>query len=159
MRFNYSYEKKKFEQEWAKLENEYKQAGMPDKDIQAMKEFDLKHFRLNRNTILHTFDLQDREDLENNGNDDFGNIAFDKIKYTTIKEQKKVETHSRFWWTEELDSEEIISKIKNLSEEDIELLTLYVFEKYTQNEIGKFYGISQKAVSKRLAKVISFLKS
>lgn len=34
MNFNYSYEKKKFEQEWTRLEREYKQAGMSDKDIQ-----------------------------------------------------------------------------------------------------------------------------
>lgn len=159
MRFNYSYEKKKFEQEWAKLERKYKQAGMSNKDIQTMKDFDLECFRLNRNTVLHTCDLQNREDLENNGNDDFGNINFNKIEYETIKEQEKVETHSRFWWIEELDSEEIIFKIKSLSEDDIELLTLYVFEKYTQTEIGKLYGISQKAVSKRLEKIKNFLKN
>lgn len=72
MNFNYSYEKKKFEQEWAKLEKEYREAGMSDKDIQTMKEFDMEYFRLNRNTVLHTCDLQDNEDLEDNGNDDFG---------------------------------------------------------------------------------------
>lgn len=158
MKFNYSYEKKKFEQEWAKLEKEYREAGMSDKDIQTMKEFDLKYFRLNRNTVLHTCYLQDSEDLESNGNDDFGNIDFNKIEYANIKEQEKVETHSRFWWIEELNSEELVSKIKSLSENDIELITLYVFEKYTQNEIGEFYGISQRAVSKRLAKIINFLK-
>lgn len=158
MNFNYSYKKKKFEQEWAQLEKEYKEAGMSDKDIQTMKEFDLKYFRLNRNTVLHTCDLQDSEDSEKNGNDDFGNIDFNKIEYATIKEQQKVENHSRFWWIEELDSEELISKIKLLSEKDIELITLYVFEKYTQNEIGEFYGISQRAVSKRLAKIMNFLK-
>lgn len=100
MNFNYSYEKKKFEQEWKKLEREYKQAGMSDKDIQTMKEFDMEYFRLNRNTVLHTCDLQDSEDIENNGNDDFGNIDFKRIEYATIKEQEKVETHSRFWWFE-----------------------------------------------------------
>ncbi len=158
MNFNYSYEKKKFEQEWAKLEKEYREAGMSDKDIQTMKEFDMEYFRLNRNTVLHTCDLQDNEDLEDNGNDDFGNIDFSKIEYATINEQEKVETHSKFWWIEELNSEKMISKIKILSENDIELITLYVFEKFTQNEIAEFYGISQRAVGKRLAKIMNFLK-
>lgn len=158
MNFNYGYEKKKFEQEWKKLEREYKQAGMSDKDIQTMKEFDLACFRLNRNTVLHTCDLQDSEDIENNGNDDFGNIDFKRIEYATIKEQEKIENHSRFWWIEELDSEELISKIKSLSEKDIELITLYVFEKFTQNEIGEFYDMSQRAIGKKLAKIINFLK-
>lgn len=158
MNFNYGYEKKKFEQEWKKLEREYKQAGMSDKDIQTMKEFDMEYFRLNRNTVLHTCDLQDSEDIENNENDDFGNIDFKRIEYATIKAKERVETHTRFWWIEELDSEELISKIKSLSEKDIELITLYVFEKFTQNEIGEFYDMSQRAIGKKLAKIINFLK-
>lgn len=100
MNFNYSYEKKKFEQEWAKLEKEYRQAGMSDKDILEMKNFDYDCFKLNRNTVLHTYDLQLCNDFDDNGNDDFGNIDFNKIKYKTITEQHKVEFHSRFWWIE-----------------------------------------------------------
>lgn len=67
MNFNYSYEKKKFEQEWAKLEKEYGQAGMSDKDIQEMKNFDYDCFKLNRNTVLHTYDLQFCNDFDDNG--------------------------------------------------------------------------------------------
>lgn len=112
MNFNYSYEKKKFEQEWAKLEKEYRQAGMSDKDILEMKNFDYDCFKLNRNTVLHTYDLQLCNDFDDNGNDDFGNIDLSKVEYITAKEQEKVETHSRFWWIEELDSDQLIKKLK-----------------------------------------------
>lgn len=158
MNFNYSYEKKKFEQEWAKLEREYKQAGMSDKDIQTMKEFDMEYFRLNRNTVLHTCDLQDREDLENNGNDDFGNIDFNKIEYATIKEQEKVETHSRFWWIEKLESEELIIAIKNLSREDLEILDLYVFSEFSLKEISDLKSIPYRTLKRKYAKIKNFLK-
>lgn len=158
MNFNYSYEKKKFEQEWAKLEREYKQVGMSDKDIQTMKEFDMEYFRLNRNTVLHTCDLQDREDLENNGNDDFGNIDFNKIEYATIKEQEKVETHSRFWWIEKLESEELIIAIKNLSREDLEILDLYVFSEFSLKEISDLKSIPYRTLKRKYAKIKNFLK-
>ena len=158
MRFNYSYEKKKFEKEWTKLENEYKQAGMSDKDIQTMKEFDLEYFRLNRNTVLHTCDLQDREDLENNGNDDFGNIDFNKIEYETIQEQEKLETHSRFWWIEKLESEELIIAIKNLSQQELEILDLYVFGDFTLKEISKMKGIPYRTIKYKFAKIKKFLE-
>lgn len=158
MNFNYSYEKKKFEQEWAKLEKEYREAGMSDKDIQTMKEFDMEYFRLNRNTVLHTCDLQDNEDLEDNGNDDFGNIDFIKIEYATINEQEKVETHSRFWWIEELDSEKLIFAIKNLSQEDLEILDLSVFKKFSLKDISDLKSIPYRTLKRKYAKIKNFLK-
>ena len=158
MNFNYSYEKKKFEQEWEKLESEYKQAGMSDKDIQTMKEFDMQHFRLNRNTILHTYDLQDCEDIENNGNDDFGDIDFRKLEYVTLKEQEKIETHSRFWWIEELDSEELISKIKSLSMEELEIIDLKVFKSMSLKEIAYFKGIPYRTIKYKFAKIKKILE-
>ena len=158
MNFNYSYEKKKFEQEWEKLESEYKQAGMSDKDIQTMKEFDMQYFRLNRNTILHTYDLQDCEDIENNGNDDFSDIDFRKLEYVTLKEQEKIETHSRFWWIDEIDNPILVQKIKKLSESDLEFITLLVFDGYLQTEMAQFYGIAQQNISKRLKKIKKILK-
>lgn len=158
MNFNYAYEKRKFDQEWLKLEREYKEAGMSDEDIQTMKAFDMEYFRLNRNTILHTCDLQDSEDIENNGNDDFGNIDFKRIEYTTIKEQEKVEIHSRFWWLEEIDDSELVQKLKALSEYDLEFITKLVFDGYSQTELAEIYGIKQQNISKRLKKIKKLLK-
>lgn len=158
MNFNYSYEKKKFEQEWSKLEKEYREAGMPNEDIQTMKEFDLEYFRLNRNTVLHTCDLQDNEVLEDNGNDDFGNIDFNKIEYATINEQEKVETHSRFWWIERLESKELIIAIKNLSQEELEIIDLRVFREFSLKEISELKGIPYRTIKYKFAKIKKFLE-
>lgn len=36
-RFNYAREKEEFDRKWAILEKEYRAAGMPEEDIQAMR--------------------------------------------------------------------------------------------------------------------------
>ncbi len=158
MNFNYSYEKKKFEQEWAKLEKEYGQAGMSDKDIQEMKNFDYDCFKLNRNTVLHTYDLQFCNDFDDNGNDDFGNIDLSKVEYITVKEQEKVETHSRFWWIEELDSNELIQKVKTLSYQELDLLDLHIFSDLTLKEISKLRGIPYRTIKRKFEKIKKLLK-
>ena len=40
--------KKKFNEEWKKLQKEYEEAGMSEKSIQEIYEFDLNVFRKNR---------------------------------------------------------------------------------------------------------------
>ena len=53
MGFNYGIEKKKFNEEWKKLQKEYEEAGMSEKSIQEIYEFDLNVFRKNRTEINH----------------------------------------------------------------------------------------------------------
>ncbi len=40
MGFHYGYEKRKFDAEWTRLEQEYRAAGMNDRQIAVMKEYD-----------------------------------------------------------------------------------------------------------------------
>ena len=44
MGFHYGYEKRKFDTEWTRLEQEYRAAGMDDRQIAAMKEYDWTWF-------------------------------------------------------------------------------------------------------------------
>ena len=44
MGFHYGYEKRKFDAEWTRLEQEYRAAGMDDRQIAAMKEYDWTWF-------------------------------------------------------------------------------------------------------------------
>lgn len=44
MGFHYGYEKRKFDAEWTRLEHEYRAAGMDDRQIAAMKEYDWSWF-------------------------------------------------------------------------------------------------------------------
>ena len=44
MGFHYGYEKRKFDAEWTRLEQEYRAASMDDRQIAAMKEYDWSWF-------------------------------------------------------------------------------------------------------------------
>lgn len=44
MGFHYGYEKRKFDAEWTRLEQEYRAVGMDDRQIAAMKEYDWTWF-------------------------------------------------------------------------------------------------------------------
>ena len=44
MGFHYGYEKRKFDKEWTRLEQEYRAAGMSDTQIAAMREYDWSWF-------------------------------------------------------------------------------------------------------------------
>lgn len=66
MTFNYGAEKRKFEKVWAKLAKTYAEAGMEPEAIKAMREFDWKIFKSERNEALHTqeFAFPDSSDEE-----------------------------------------------------------------------------------------------
>ncbi len=57
MGFNYATEKRKFEKEWANLQQEYKAAGMSESAIQKMHDFDWDSFQRKRNYQLHTQEM------------------------------------------------------------------------------------------------------
>lgn len=68
---------------------------------------------------------------------------------TTIEKSDK----SRFWWIDEIDDDRLAEKLKTLTHKEVELVTLYAYEKFTQEKTGGMLGISQMPISKRVAKV------
>ncbi|MDY5945082.1 MAG: sigma factor-like helix-turn-helix DNA-binding protein, partial [Faecalibacterium sp.] len=68
------------------------------------------------------------------------------------------ESKSRFAWIGEIEDERLLSALENLSEDDLKLLTLYVYEGYNESEISKVFNVSQPAIHKRIMKIAIFLK-
>ena len=56
------------------------------------------------------------------------------------------------------DNERLQSGLEELSDDDLELLTLYVYAGYNTVELSKVYGIAQQNISKRIFKITKFLK-
>ena len=56
-------------------------------------------------------------------------------------------------WVDEIENEQLHEVLILLSDDDIELLTLYVMEGFNQSEIAVMLNISQQAVAKRIAKL------
>ena len=58
-----------------------------------------------------------------------------------------------------IEDEKLLFALENLNDEDLEILTLYVYEGYNTVELSKAYRIAQQNISKRILKITKFLKN
>lgn len=58
---------------------------------------------------------------------------------------------NRYWWVDEL--ERLYSVVKKLSDEEKEIITLYVFEGYTQKEIANFLHYPKSTLNDRMTRI------
>lgn len=150
MEFNNGLERKKFNSEWEKNKEKYIESGMSEEAINEIYEFDLKVFNSSRTYAIHTQpSIDENIDVENDP--ESAAIAHAYMKY--ISETEEVLSSSRFGWIEEIGNPKILKLIKVLNTKDLELLTLYVFEGFSQAEISAKFGFSQRGISKRLQRI------
>ena len=154
MSFNNGNERRKLNAKWEQLRVQYREAGMSEEAIQEMYEFDLGVLNSERAYDANTVAVCAGED------DVDARKAADLKQYEaaiTVTDTYR-ETKSRFAWIGEIENERLLAALENLSEDDLKLLTLYVYEGYTENEISKAFSISQPAIHKRIEKITIFLK-
>ena len=127
-----------FEKRWVNLRKFYADNGMSDEDIEQIYRHDLLEFNSTRRFMEHNcyLDEMTEDDYEKLNSQD-ERLIFEK-------------NASRYWWINEIEDETISSVLKELSDIDIEIITMYAYEKFTQEEIAKMLGVSQQAVSKRI---------
>ena len=155
MAFNKGYELKKFEAHWEKLCIEYATAGMTEDAIQKMYDYDRQQFNSERTFIERTqeFTAPAYESSEEEASPLM--LRYQEAITTTDTYH---ETKSKFAWIGEIENERLLSALENLSEDDLKLLTLYVYEGYNESEISKAFNVSQPAIHKRIMKIAIFLK-
>ena len=147
---------KKFEAHWEKLRIEYTAAGMTEDAIQKMYEYDRQQFNAERTHLERTQELStDTFECSEDENSPLMKRYQDAISVTDHYH----ETKSRFGWIGEIENEHLLSALESLSDDDIELLTLYVYAGYNTVELSKVYGIAQQNISKRILKITKFLKN
>lgn len=154
MSFNNGNERRKLNAKWEQLRVQYREAGMSEEAIQEMYEFDLGVLNSERAYDANTVAVCAGED------------DVDARKAADIKQYEAAitvtdtyhETKSRFGWIGEIENERLLAGLENLSEDDLKLLTLYVYEGYTESEISKVFSISQPAIHNRIEKITIFLK-
>lgn len=159
MSFNNGLERKKFEAAWKKLRVEYAAAGMGKAAIDAMYQFDVEMFNSERRYAEHTQGMpyqQCGDDGDVSGDDKSALLVkfFDSLAVMP----KDTDETRRYGWMDEIGSEALSAALQNLSTEDIELLTLYVFDGYSVTEIAAKQGVAQPTISKKLARIKKFLK-
>ena len=151
MGWNNGYERKKFEIAQRKQATKYRKLGMTEAQISEMRKFDLEQFKSDRRFYSHTVALEPNEFDPSEDAEDKSPLLklFPDALTTTIDDS---EAHSRFWWIEELDDAELAKRVKVLSEDEKELLTLFIFDGYRQTELAAVFNVSQPYINKQIKK-------
>ena len=151
MSWNNGFERKKFELAQRRQAAEYRKLGMTEEQIEAIYKFDLEQLKSERRFYSHTMSFKPNEFDPYEDAEDKSPLLnlFSDVLTTSIDSS---EAHSRFWWIEELDDAEFIKRVKSLSDDDLELMTLYVFDGYNQTALAALFNVSQQCISKRIKK-------
>lgn len=138
MGYNYSREKRKFDAEWKKKEEWYRDSGMSEDAIQEIFAYDWAEFNATRRFYRYMEDV----DLER-----IPEKSCDILEAVLSKE-----------WIELLDSPETVRKIRKLPADYIEIIEMLYFENLTQREIAKRMSCSQQNIAKKIEKIKKILK-
>ena len=156
MSFNKGLELKKFEAHWEKLRVEYAAAGMAEDAIQKMYDYDRQQFNSERTFVERTqeFTAPAYESSEEEASPLM--LRYQEAITTTDTYR---ETKSRFAWIGEIEDERLLSALENLSDSDLELITLYAYEGYDTVEISKAFGKTKQNISKKIQRIANFIKN
>lgn len=156
MGFNYGLEKKNFDSQWAMTRKQYEDAGMSSEAIQAMYDYDWSVFNANRSYQNHTQEIA-APSFEQS--EESYSPLMNKYQEAISVTDTYHETKSRFAWIGEIEDENLLSALEKLSDDDLEILTLYIYEGYSTVELSKVYGIAHQNISKRIVKITNSLKN
>ena len=138
MGYNYSREKRKFDAEWKKKEEWYRESGMSEEAIQEIFAYDWAEFNSTRKFYRYMEDV----DVER-----VPKKSCDILEFALAKD-----------WTELLDSPEMLRKIRKLPADYIEIIEMLYFENLTQREIAERMSCSQQNIAKKIEKIKKVLK-
>lgn len=155
MSFNYGKEKMLFNREWKILRKQYIKEGVPERAIQELYDFDWSWFRMRRVYEYHVQMMPEEEIDEQNA--EARTTLF--LKYSSLSNEFDENSFSgRYSWIETISDAKMSEKIKSLTVDELELLTLIAIEGFSQREIARKVHCSQNAISKRLFKIKSVFK-
>ena len=149
MEFNYGLERKRFDSEWNKLRTQYRKAGMDECAIEDMYAFDLEIF--NDNRVIAQHEQPFTSDLT--GDNDDKSTLFEKFMDQLSYYDSYSIAPQRYAWLDHIGNERLCRQLSKFRPEDIELLTLSVFECYSCEEIGRMRGTTGQAVGQRLKRL------
>lgn len=150
MGFNCAREKAKFEREWEKLRAEYQAAGMSEDAIQKLYEYDWHCFCRNRAYARRAVQMPEVE--IDDPNDERRSALFKKETALSTSFDETA-FRERYAWKDTLEDHRLLSTIRQLTDEDLELLTFIVLEGHIQNELANRWECSQAAIVCRMRKI------
>lgn len=155
MAFNYAKERREFDREWERLRREYEAAGMTTEHIDKLYAFDLDWFNSRRSFFNHTQELPG-EAIGGEDGKERSSLIRKFASFSVCLDESLM--GGRFGWVDEIEDARLADKLRRLSVEDLELLTLLAIEGYTQIEAARMKGCSQNAISKKYLRIKKVLK-
>ena len=156
MGFNYGLEKKNFDSQWAMTRKQYEDAGISSEAIQAMYDYDWSVFNANRSYQNHT---QEMAAPSFEQSEESYSPLMNKYQEAVSVTDTYHETKSRFAWIGEIENEQLLTALETLKTEDLEIITMYAYERYDITEISKVYGVSRPTISIKIKRITKFLKN
>ena len=157
MKFSDRTERKGFESRWAKLREEYRQAGMSEYAIEQLHAFDLNCF--NRDRAATRWGQYFSDDVDVDGDEEVENTLLYKYVHQLSREDSYFSEGSRFSWIEQINDETLYNRLMVLSDSDKELLTLLAFDEYSKTEIVEIYGKTPCAICRKVERLGKYLFS
>jgi len=156
MGFNYAIEKAKFEREWTQLRVEYEKAGMSNEKINILHDYDWENFKKERIYAIHTQEF--REAQYDNGNSQEDKSPLFKKFLSAISRWDNYAASTSTGWIEDITDERLAARLKELSQEDLELLTQFIIRGFTQSDLEQMGYGKQYKISRRISRLKNFLK-
>lgn len=151
MNYNSGNARRNFHARWNTLREEYRTAGMSEDAIEQIYAYDLSVFNSDRAHYRHDVEIPIADNEENLR-------ALAEYEKATAITDTYHETKTRFAWVGEIKNERLQASLEKLSDDDLQLITLYFHDDYSTVELSKVYGISQQNISKRILKITKSLK-
>ena len=128
--------------------------------IEVYKEYEkllLSQHNSDRRYAAHTQEFL-LSKFEDESEDESESALYKKFEAQLITTIEQSIHKSRYWWVEEIDDYELAHKIKQLSTDDLELITLYVFDGYNESEIADRQGCKKQNIQQKIQRIKNFLK-
>lgn len=140
MSYNHGAAKKKFETEWQKKEKQYRELGMTEEQINAIREFDEQEFRSERVYLEKKVPLAEA--------DEFRQITIDESDIDNIEEN----------WYEYITDSEKKKAVRNVPANMRKVFYLNKVMRMSQQEIPSILLISRQTLSYWIVKISEILK-
>ena len=145
-----------FERKWARKRAEYREAGMSEDAIDTMYWFDRATFNRDRAYLERKhFSLEALGEYE----DSIEKVSDDYNRYFRASYDDCLTDHSNYWWIEDIDNPMIAAYIKQLSQKDKQILSMFVFQGQSQKYIAQKVGLSPSTVWYRIEKMKKIIKN
>lgn len=140
MSYNHTAEENAFKKKWEQKEEFYRENGMTEEQISAIKEYDEKAFKLDRAFYRRTLILESPETLVEGKEDD--------LSATYLEE----------YWTELIDDEDAYNELMKIRPIMRKAYYMHKVLGMYQFEISSELSISQQVISYWIGKIAEILK-